>query len=346
MDDTTRAALLSWFRERKRDLPWRRSRDPYAIWVSEVMSQQTRMETVVGYHARWMAAFPTVADLAAADEEDVMQHWQGLGYYSRARNLHRAARVVVRDHGGRLPETAAGLRGLPGIGDYTAGAVASIAYGEPVPAVDGNVVRVMARLTGEARDVGRAPAARAIRAAAASWVDQDRPGDWNQAVMDLGAAVCTPCPPDCGACPLRPACVAHREGTVAKIPRKKAKKRPLAVAMRFAVVQEGGRVLLVKNPEGGLLAGLWGLPGGPVDVPLGDLVRDQAGVQVRPEEDGVAVRHVFTHRVWRMQVHHAEPLDSEGSGDRPVRWHPVQGLDAVPLSEAARKALRSAGLDA
>lgn len=345
MDGDARERLLAWYDARKRDLPWRHARDPYAIWVSEVMLQQTRVETVLPYYKRWMSAFPDVRALAAADEETVLQHWQGLGYYSRARNLWRAARVVVAEGGGQVPASYDALRSLPGVGDYTAGAIASIAFGEPVPAVDGNVVRVTARVAGIGEEVSSQRVRRRIRELAASWVDPQRPGDWNQALMELGATVCTPRAPKCSACPVAASCQVLAAGDPEAFPKKAGKRPPKPVAMHFAAVAPAGRILLVQNPDEGLLAGLWGLPGGPTDVPLEDHVRQQTGVLVRPAEAGSEAHHVFTHRVWQMRVHAASVLDVDHAAPgRPTRWQPLERLSEVPLSTAARKAIAAAGI--
>ena len=204
-----RRALLDHYDRTARDLPWRRETDPYRIWVSEVMLQQTRVETVVGYYGAWMERFPDLDTLAGADADDVMKAWEGLGYYRRARNLHRGAAVVRDSLGGAVPGSYAALRDLPGVGDYTAGAVASIAFGEVVPAVDGNVRRVLARLY----DVAE-PKPAWLRRTAAEWVDADRPGDWNQALMELGAVVCTPAKPNCDVCPVSSGCAALAAGTI------------------------------------------------------------------------------------------------------------------------------------
>jgi len=256
-----RAALLAWYRARRRDLPWRGIDDPYAIWISEVMLQQTQVATALPYFARWMDRFPDVASLAAAPLDQVLSAWQGLGYYARARNLHAAAQTVVEALGGQLPTTFAGLRALPGIGEYTAAALASIAYGEPVAAVDGNVERVMARLYGIADDVGRAAGRRAIREAAARWVVGPSPGDVNQALMELGATVCTPRRPDCAACPVAACCIALATGRANALPvkaRATAARRVDAIA--WLIRSADGRWLVGRRPERGLLGGLWEFP--------------------------------------------------------------------------------------
>ena len=243
--------LLAWFDAHKRELPWRGVGDPYAVWISEIMLQQTRAGSVAPYYRRWMERFPDVYALAGADREQVLRVWRGLGYYARAHNAHRSARLVRDAHGGALPPTAAELRSLPGIGPYTAAAVASIAFGEAVPAVDGNVRRVVARLF-DLPD----PSAAEVRDRAAGLMDTARPGDFNEAMMELGATVCTPRSPSCGACPLATGCRARAAGTVAERPlgrpRRPVRTRTWGV---LVAVSAHGRTLVVRRPPTGLLGG-------------------------------------------------------------------------------------------
>lgn len=343
-DTALRRALLRWYEGSARDLPWRRSRDPYAIWVSEVMLQQTRVDVVLPYYARWLGRFPTVQALAAADGEDVLQRWSGLGYYSRARKLHDAARIVAR---GGMPTTAEGLRGLPGIGPYTAGAIASIAFGEPVPAVDGNVVRVLARLNAW-RGAASSPALLAkVRVAAARLAKGKAPGDWNQALMDLGATVCTPRGPRCDACPAARLCRAKAAGRAESIPAAKRAAPPKVERRAFAVVRRAadGHLLLVRNPARGLLAGLWSLPGGPVDRPLADHVLEQTGARVQPRGAPVRARQLFSHRTWDMAIDVADLLQERaGPAQREARWVAVADLPTQALPTAMRTALSAAGV--
>src|SRR5262249_28009150 len=267
-----RAKLLAWYRASRRDLPWRRTRDPYAIWVSESMLQQTRVETVLPYYGRFLTRFPDVASLARADLEQVLQLWTGLGYYSRARNLHRAAREVVARHGGRLPDDPDSLRALPGIGRYTAGAIASIAFDRAEPIVDGNVARVLSRLCGIREEIGTARARRRLWDEAAALADGPEPGALNQAPMELGAPPRTPRAPRCPACPLTRVCDAHRAGDAESLPRKAPRARAREVQAVAGLVLRRGRALAVRRPERGLLGGLWELPGG--DVLAGERADD------------------------------------------------------------------------
>ena len=256
-----RALLLPWYRAQRRDLPWRRTRDPYAIWLSEAMLQQTRVETVIPYWKRFLARFPTVADLAAAPEADVLALWSGLGYYRRARALHAAARVVVADFDGALPDTVAALKTLPGVGEYTAGAVASIAFDRPAPLVDGNVARVFCRVFAIGGDPSGGPVRRRLWSEARRLVPRDgSAGDWNQGLMELGAMVCTPREPACGACPWAQVCRARALGRVARLPAARARRAAVSVELELAWVVHRGRVLLEERPLAGRMAGLLQLP--------------------------------------------------------------------------------------
>ncbi len=344
-----RVHLLDFFDARARDLPWRETDDPYAIWVSEIMLQQTRVETVVPYWTAWMDAFPTVDDLALADEETVLKAWEGLGYYSRARNLHRASRMVRERWEGRVPDTRDRLRTLPGVGAYTAGAVASIAFEEAVPAVDGNVRRVVARLL-DWPDPGGA----ALEAEVARWVPEGRPGDFNQALMELGATVCTPRAPSCGSCPVAEACGARRAGTVVErpAPRKRAPvpRAHHGVAVAVQRSSEGIRLALRRRPEGVMLAGLWEFPGVEVAEP-GEVAAAVAGLVGDGSADGEPlppVPHAFSHLhvtyhpvLVRVEAGTAAPGDG--------RWLRPDEVADLPLPVAQRRiaegARRALGLD-
>ncbi|MBW3582269.1 MAG: A/G-specific adenine glycosylase [Euryarchaeota archaeon] len=335
-------ALLRWYDAERRDLPWRGIDDPYAVWVSEVMLQQTRVETATPYFLAWMEHFPDLETLAASDRDAVLRSWQGLGYYSRARNLHEAARVVVAQHGGRMPTTRDGLMRLPGIGAYTAGAIASIAFGEAVPAVDGNVLRVLARLTGNDVDITTPNGRKVLTEAATGFVPRDRPGDWNQALMELGATLCTPRSPDCDRCPVRADCVAHRTGRTLTLPARSAKPAPREVRMRLAWVECDDAVLLTRAPENGLLGGLWGLPGGPDDRPLGRMVREQTGVRVRQGRLLGETEHRFTHRLWRIEVRRCRVTGQDDGAADGTAWVPKARLHEQAIATAHRKALACA----
>ena len=295
-------ALLPWYERRARDLPWRREPTPYRVWVSEIMLQQTRIEAARGYFERFMAALPTVADLAAADEQTVLKLWEGLGYYSRARNLHRAAKLVVEQYGGALPGDVKALRSLPGVGDYTAGAVASIAFGLPEPAVDGNVLRVCARLTCCAESIGQPRVKDGFREQLRRQYPPDRCGAFTSALMELGETVCLPGTPECGACPLREKCAAEKTDRPERWPVMPG-KRPRRIEERTVfILERDGRVALTRRPDRGLLAGLWELPNvpGALDETAALCLADSWGCEPAGIEPCGAAVHVFTHLEWHM----------------------------------------------
>ena len=259
-DALLRRRLLEWYDAHKRPLPWRRSQDPYRVWLSEIMLQQTTVATVIPYYERFLSRFPDVRSLAAADEAEVLRLWAGLGYYSRAKNLLAAAREVVR-RGGSFPQDPEALRALPGVGRYTAGAVASIAFSRKAPLVDGNVIRVFSRLFAMRGDPKSPSFQNRAWARAESLVDARRPGDWNQALMELGATVCLPAFPLCASCPLSARCLARAQGLQDSLPRPARRKAPVPVSWTALVVRDGSRLLLMRRDEGEkLLPGHWGLP--------------------------------------------------------------------------------------
>jgi A/G-specific adenine glycosylase len=280
--------LLRWFDRNRQDLPWRRTRDPYRIWVSEVMLQQTQVATVIPYYERFLRRFPTLGRLAAAPLDDVLKAWEGLGYYARARNLHRAARLMIERHGGRVPRTLAALRALPGIGDYTAAAVGSIAFGIAVPVTDGNVRRITARYWGT-DDPPLPP------------VPARRPGDFNQAMMELGRVICHPRRPECPRCPLRAGCKARRLGRPERFPARRPAPRVPSFDIGVGVVERRGRVLIQRRPEAGLLGGLWEFPGGKrrrgesLVVCVRRELREELGIRVAVEAPLARVPHRYTH---------------------------------------------------
>jgi A/G-specific adenine glycosylase len=347
-----RDALLAWYDANRRDLPWRRTRDPYAIWISEAMLQQTRVETVIPYWERFLARFPDVASLARAEIDDVYAVWTGLGYYSRARNLKTAAESIVADHGGQLPDQAEGLRGLAGIGRYTAGAVASIAFDREEPLVDGNVVRVFARLEDIREDSGDKVVVERLWALAAELVRGTRPGDLNQALMELGATLCTPKRPHCLACPVRDHCRAAAAGDPERLPRKTKRAAVRAMRALAVAIDRGGRLLAVRRPETGLMAGLWELPGGLLED--GDEAKDHAarilrevvGLEVRELERIGRIEHVFTHRRLELEVFRAKALPGSRArieGFTAHRWLEADELLALAHAGSTRKALTLLG---
>jgi A/G-specific adenine glycosylase len=342
--------LLDWYRTNKRDLPWRRTKDPYRIWVAEVMLQQTRVDTVIPYYERFLKKFPDVRALARAREDSVLKAWESLGYYSRARHLHEAARVVVGQSGGVIPAGMADLRKLPGVGAYTAGAILSIAFGRRVAAVDGNVIRVIARLFAIEDPVDGSKAKRSIEAIAQGLVPAGEPGHYNQALMDLGSGICTPRRPACPACPLAAACRARRKGLQEAIP---AKRKAASVPHREAAVavirNDRGEILLVKRPGRGLLGGLWRFPGGALeegDAPAAALrrsLRTELGLKAIPGRELAAVEHGYSHftvtvRVFACALRGAIP---DSGGGVQWRWVGMKGLSRLAVSRLERKILKA-----
>ncbi len=294
--------LLFWYDQHAADLPWRQSKNAYSIWLSEVMLQQTQVETVKPYYARFLAAYPTVHDLAAAPLSDILKLWEGLGYYSRARNMHRAAQEIAREYDGKFPETAEALQKLPGIGRYTAGAIASIAFGEHVPVLDGNVIRVFARLTNLEADVTQPAVKQQLWKLAEEWLSPERPGDYNQALMELGRVVCKPRNPVCGECPIQQQCKAYAKGTQAQRPVKKQKAATPHYDVTAGMIwNTEGKLLIAQRPLEGLLGGLWEFPGGKVEAGetlpecLKRELREELGIEVEVGELFTSVQHAFTH---------------------------------------------------
>jgi len=334
---------LRWYDAVKRDLPWRRRPSAYKTLVSELMLQQTGVATVVPYFERFMARFPTVRALAAANDDAVTALWSGLGYYARARNLRRAAEVIVREHGGRVPGTEAGLRQLPGVGPYTAAAVAAIGFGARAFALDGNAARVMARLAGERRPIA-APATRAaLHARGLAEVPAARAGDFAQAVMELGATVCTPRSPRCGACPVAAGCRARAERMTGVLPVKTPKPARAKVRVVSACVTDGQRLLLVRRAPG-LLGGTWALheTPAPAAARMQDAARaiaERAGLRVDAIGYCGSVQHVFTHRDLTADVFRVDVAgrSKTARADSPGRWVAPSDLRALGVSSFARK---------
>jgi len=344
-----RRALLRWYDAHRRDLPWRRTRDPYAIWVSETMLQQTRVETVKPYYERFLARFPDVRALADAEPDDVLGLWAGLGYYSRARNLHAAARAVVDDFGGALPDDAAALRELPGVGRYTAGALASIAFDRPEPVVDGNVARVLARVLGIRDDVKGPAGQKRLWEEAAALVRGARPGDLNQALMELGARICTPKGPRCLACPLLRTCAAYASGEAESLPVVAPRREPRAVRAVAALVRRRGRALAVRRPPKGLLGGLWELPGDDLSgrEKLADgaarALRERVGLVPGELRPAGVVEHVFSHRRLRLHLFRCDTPRGRVRlrGFDAHRWVSERALRELPQASVTEKALRA-----
>ena len=316
-----RRALLDWYDRAKRELPWRGARDPYRIWLSEIMLQQTRAEAVAPRYEAFLARFPTVEALAAADEEAVLKAWEGMGYYSRARNLRRAAMEVARR--GEFPQSAKELQTLPGVGAYTAAAVASIAFDEAAPALDGNQARVLARLLAFE---GTVDTPQRLRRAAEALIDRERPGDYNQALMDLGSGICTPRAPKCETCPVAAFCAARAGGDAESYPRLPPPIARREVEVTVVLAYLNGRVLVRRRPSRGLLAGLWEFP----NFSGGTLADALPGARATGEL--TRARHVFTHIVWNMRGLRAE-VETLPEGMRAVD---AEGIRALPFPTALR----------
>ncbi|RMH78143.1 MAG: A/G-specific adenine glycosylase, partial [Calditrichaeota bacterium] len=340
-----RRKLREWFRTARRELPWRNTADPYAIWVSEVMLQQTQVSTVIPYFEAFLRRFPTVQALAEADLSRVLKVWEGLGYYARARNLHRAARRVVSEWGGRIPEQYSQFRKLPGVGEYIAAAVMSIAFDQPRAVVDGNVRRVLARLLGMEAPVNDPRAAKAYRVAAEALLDREHPAAFNQAMMELGALVCRPRNPRCGECPVQRFCTAFAAGQQEYFPRRLPRRQIPEYPIAVGVVQRNGRLLITRRAEAGLLGGLWEFPGGKVregESPEQACVREiaeEVNLQVRIRSHLTRVRHAYSHFRILMDVFLCEYQGGEVRLNGPVeyRWIAPEEIDAFAFPGANRK---------
>lgn len=337
-----RRRLLEWYRRNRRDLPWRRTRDPYRVWVSEVMLQQTTVKAVVPYYERFLARFPTVAALAAAAEPDVLAAWSGLGYYHRARNLRRGARHALEHHQGRFPATLEAALAVPGVGLYTASAVLSIAHDVPLPVVDGNVRRVLARVLALRGPEGRSDAAYYNRAE--ELLDRASPGDWNQAVMELGATVCLPRKPACPACPVRAQCRAFALGVQEELPEARARRAPVDVTVAAALVERDGRVLLVRRAEGRLLGRMWEVPQTSLESQgLRDLARElkeRHGLDLAPGPLVARGRHAITFRRIRLEAYRARLRREPPPDAERFLWATPAEIAALPVSSMTRKVLR------
>jgi A/G-specific adenine glycosylase len=337
--------ILNWYAHKGRNLPWRGSTDPYVVWVSEIMLQQTRVETVIPYFERWMRRFPTIADLADASEQDVLTLWEGLGYYGRVRNLHKAARVVMKEFGGELPREPAALRKLPGIGKYTVGAIASIAFGQSVPTLDANLRRVFARVFDIAQPADSHAGEEILWRLAEQQLPKDRAGDYNQALMDLGAMVCLPKNPRCLLCPLRELCQAYLHGVQDQRPVLSPKAVVPHFTVTAAVVWRNGKVLLAKRPSKGLLGGMWEFPGGKMEKDetfqecLMREIREELGVEIRVGELFGVYQHAYTH--FRITLH-AFLCELEDGEPKPIEatevtWVSPAALTQYPMGKVDRQ---------
>jgi A/G-specific adenine glycosylase len=336
--------LLAWYAEHGRDLPWRQTRDPYAIWVSEIMLQQTRVETVLPFYVRFMDQYPTVQALAEAPLEAVLKLWEGLGYYARARNLHQASRIVVDQYGGDLPASEQELAALPGIGRYTADALGAIVFGRDRLALEGNLRRVLTRLFDIRLDPRRSEGERELRQRGMSILPGGRASEFNQALMDLGAHICTPRSPACEACPLTAECLAFQNGTQEELPVRQP-RGPLPIRHAVAaVLHENDNLLISRRPEGGLLGGLWGFPGGNKEkgesnqLALQRVIKEQLGLEIEVELPLPPLSHAYTHFRVDLQPYTCKVRSTSGHlRDRDdVRWVKRHELQDVPMGKLDR----------
>jgi len=340
--------LIKWFEGNARDLPWRRRRTPYRVWLSEMMLQQTQVDTVIPYFKRFVARFPTVRALANAPLDAVLKLWEGLGYYARARNLHRAAQMISRELGGRFPRTVEELMRLPGVGRYSAGAIASLAFGIDAPVVDGNVSRVLCRVFAIEHDP-REPKVRAeLWALAESLLPKGQAGPFNEALMELGATVCLPRAPQCDACPIRSMCEARRRGLQEQLPVRRAKKITPHYDVTAAVIRRNGRTLIAQRPHDGMLGGLWEFPGGKCEPgeSLADClrreIREELGLKIEVGHPIISVKHAYSH--FRITLHAFECRVVSGRptpiGVADFKWVRRSELDRFAFAVTDRKIIQ------
>ena len=342
MPDRISDLLLAWYDQHARTLPWRGIHDPYRTWVSETMLQQPRGETVMGYYARFLERFPTVSDLAAAPEDEVLKMWEGLGYYSRARNLHKGAKQIMTEHSGVIPADVEQLRKISGIGPYTAGAIASIAFDQPVPAVDGNVIRIVSRLRGIRENVGIPSVRRALEGEAASLVPQLRPGDFNQALMDLGSAICMPGTPSCEKCPLRDECDAYAAGDAEDLPVLPRKNPPKVIDYAVCLIFSGDRVLMRQRTEA-MLKGLWVFPMAEGKYTLRQVpaaVKKLTKLAAKDVQSAGEAKHVFTHQIWQMQLY-TMTVPEDAQAPNGYQFIPVGEMHTLAIPTAVKAAVKA-----
>ena len=333
--------ILNWYNENKRDLPWRQTSDPYKIWISEIMLQQTRVDTVIEYYLRFIAKFPEVKSLAEADQDEVLTQWKGLGYYSRAKNLHKAANVVMHRYGGIFPETLEEVLSLPGIGAYTAGAILSIAFNQNYPAVDGNVLRVIARLEAFEEDILQEKTKKLVTAVVERMIPENHARDFTQAMMELGALICVPAKPQCNACPVADFCLAYRNGLQEVLPiRKKKEKSSPQLNYWVAVIEDQENILMEYRSEESLLGQMWGLP--MVDKAAGpSMVKEfelKYNVHLDEIENVGTVTHIFTHRVWKMDVIKCQ-FKEIGNFQHGLQWIEKKKIEEYAVPTAFQKVL-------
>lgn len=339
-----RRSLLSWYTQAGRDLPWRHTRDPYAIWVSEIMLQQTQVQTVIPYYHRWLERFPTIPDLAQADQQAVLKCWQGLGYYARARNLHRAAQQIVQRHNGIFPTEMEVVLTLPGIGRTTAGGILSAAFNQPTPILDGNVKRVLARVL--ALEVPPKQALAQLWQVSEQVLDRQQPREFNQALMDLGATLCTRHQPDCHRCPWQAHCGAYNQGKQVEIPMTEPRSPLPHKHIGVAVIwNDQGQILIDRRPQDGLLGGLWEFPGGKqepgetITACIEREIQEELGIAIRVGDPLITLDHAYTHYRVTLHVYQCQHLSGEPQaiGCEAVRWVTLAELDDYAFPKANEK---------
>jgi A/G-specific adenine glycosylase len=349
MESPIAIAILDWYAKNARSLPWRGRSSPYAVWVSEIMLQQTRVETVIPYYLRWMERFPDPLSLANATEEEVLRYWEGLGYYARARNLHRAVRLLQQQFQGALPQDIKALRKLPGIGDYTAAAIASIAFGQDEPTLDGNIRRVLARLTAHRKPLRTPESDRELLQFARTHLPSGRAGAYNQALMDLGARICTARQPRCDICPLSAYCKAFQTGLQSEIPVKKAQNSLPHYLVTAAIIAQNGKFLITQRPREGLLGGMWEFPGGKcqegetLESCLKREIQEELALEVEVGSSFGVYRHAYTH--YRVTLHAYRCTIADGNQPIPqqgqaFRWVERQQLPLFPMGKIDRQIAR------
>ncbi|SFX67831.1 A/G-specific DNA-adenine glycosylase [Thermoactinomyces sp. DSM 45891] len=338
---TIQTELLHWYARYQRDLPWRKDQDPYKVWVSEIMLQQTRVNTVIPYFNRFIERFPTITDLANASDDDVVKMWEGLGYYSRVRNLHSAVKEVADKYGGKVPDQVEEISRLKGIGPYTAGAILSIAYQKKVPAVDGNVMRVYSRLFALYDDIALPATRKKMEAIGEVVIPEHAPGDFNQALMELGATICTPTSPQCLFCPVSTVCEANEQGLQDELPQKKKAKAPTPVLVRFAWIESAHSVFLVKRPDKGLLAGMWSLPTFDQEDPSTELEEYLFSRRwtVQSREVAAKIDHVFSHRHWFIEIERIKLDQVSFECGENEEWIDINSIHQKAFPNVYRKAI-------
>lgn len=337
--------LLLWYDENKRDLPWRKTRNIYKIWLSEVMLQQTQVNTVTPYYRRFLKHFPTIKSLASADEQEVLKLWEGLGYYNRCHNLYRAANQVMKDFSGSIPLRPEEFKKLPGVGPYILAAVMSIALDIPLPVLDGNVIRVITRYYEIKDDINKGATKKQIQYILAGYIPEDNPGNFNQAIMELGALICSPRSPDCDHCPLSAGCAAFHTGQTGKIPYRPPKRKIPVFNVSIAVILDQGRFLIQKRPSKGHLAGMWEFPGGKIEngeSPRQAVIREcreELNTSIKIMKELKTVSHTYTHfkiklNVFLCAIKRGQP---KGMNRQPIQWITINQIETYPFPGANHK---------